>query len=128
MHNKSVKPKIEITNSTLKQDVLSFQIFRVEGADVYGSFLIGIKIVDANENMILNLDQNALANFPKENIKNRYVAKIKSGKHSMIIPLGAKANLEIKDEKLAALSNGKYKVILTDISGVTWNDTFEINN
>ena len=128
LHNKSVKPKIEITNSTLKQDVLSFQIFRVEGADVYGSFLIGIKIVDANENMILNLDQNALANFPKENIKNRYVAKIKSGKHSMIIPLGAKANLEIKDEKLAALSNGKYKVILTDISGVTWNDTFEINN
>ena len=46
----------------------------------------------------------------------------------MIIPLGAKATLQIKDQKLANLSSGMYKIILTDISGATWNDTLEINN
>ncbi|MEM8521057.1 TQO small subunit DoxD [Flavobacterium sp. PL12] len=128
LHNMSVKPKVEVTNSTIKQDILSFQLFRVEGADVYGSFLIGITLIDANENAVLELNQNALANFPKENIKNNYVAKIKSGVHSMIIPLGAKATLQIKDQKLANLSSGIYKIILTDISGATWNDTLEIKN
>ena len=128
LHNMSVKPKVEVTNSTLNQDVLSFQLFRVEGADVYGSFLIGITLIDANENAVLELNQNALANFPKENIKNNYVAKIKSGVHSMIIPLGAKATLQIKDQKLANLPSGIYKIILTDISGATWNDTLEIKN
>ncbi|CAM3992668.1 TQO small subunit DoxD [Flavobacterium weaverense] len=128
LHNMTVKPKVEVTNSTIKQDVLSFQLFRVEGADVYGSFLIGIKLSDANENTVIELDQNALANFPKENIKNNYVAKIKSGVHSMIIPLGAKATLQIKDQKLANLSSGIYKIILTDISGATWHDTLQIKN
>ena len=126
LHNKSVKPKVEISDATLTNDQLSFQIFRVEGADVYGSFLIGIKVVDSKENTILALDQNELAVFPKENIANRYVAKIKSGKHSLIIPLGAKAVLTIKNEKLANLPEGIHKVILTDISGTTWSEEIQI--
>ena len=126
LHNKSVKPKVEISDATLTNDQLSFQIFRVEGADVYGSFLIGIKVVDSKENTILALDQNELAVFPKENIANRYVAKIKSGKHSLIIPLGAKAVLTIKNEKLANLPEGTHTVVLTDISGTTWSEEIKI--
>ena len=54
------------------------------------------------------------------------MAKIKSGKHSLIIPLGAKAVLTIKDEKLANLPKGTHKVILTDISGTTWSEEIRI--
>lgn len=43
-----------------------------------------------NGKTVLELDQNALSNFPEENIENHYVAKIKSSKHSMVIPLGPK--------------------------------------
>lgn len=35
-------------------------------------------------------------------------------------PLGSKATLTIRSNELSSLSKGKYKLILTDISRVTW--------
>ncbi len=120
LHNKSVRPDIEITNAQLDNDNLSFEVFRVEGVDVYGSFLIGISLKDEQDNIILKLDGEDLANFPEQDISNEYVAKIKPGKHSLIIPLGAKATLSIKDKALQTLTAGKYELMLTDISGLNW--------
>ncbi|WP_068599624.1 TQO small subunit DoxD [Vaginella massiliensis] len=118
LHNKSVKPKIEISNVRLDKSRLTFEIFRVEGADVYGSFLIGIEILDQNNQVVKRIDQNELANFSVENIKNHYVAKIKPGKHSLIIPLGAKADLSIDfaDNEIEE----QYTIKLIDISGIEW--------
>lgn len=124
LHNKSVKPKLEIKQMQISQDSLSFQVYRVEGADVYGSFLIGITLLDENSQTIIHLNQDDLASFPKENIKNKYVAKIESGKHSLVIPLGAKANLFVKNEKLFTLPDGTYKLMLTDISGTVWSENY----
>lgn len=120
LHNKSVKPKIEITYAKLTADTLSFQVFRVEGADVYGSFLIGIELRDENDKSILKLNGEDLAQFLPENIKNNYVAKVKPGKHSLIIPLGAKATISILNEGLKKLPQGEYTMHLTDISGTIW--------
>lgn len=126
LHNKSVKPKIEIKHTEITNNTLSFQVFRVEGADVYGSFLIGINLSDSKGNSIIELDGKALSKFPKENIHNQYVTKVKNGKHSMIIPLGAKAKLLIKEEKLSTLPKGEYHLTLTDISGATWSDIIKL--
>lgn len=126
LHNKSVKPKIEIKHTEITNNTLSFQVFRVEGADVYGSFLIGINLSDSKGNSIIELDGKALSKFPKENIHNQYVTKVKNGKHSMIIPLGAKAKLLIKEEKLSTLPKGEYHLTLTDISGTTWSDIIKL--
>jgi uncharacterized membrane protein YphA (DoxX/SURF4 family) len=126
LHNKSVKPEIEISQANIKGNTLSFQVFRVEGADVYGSFLIGIALVDDHDQVVLEVDQQALAAFPVENIENSYVAKVKSGKYSMIIPLGAKARLLIQNQKLATLPHGKYKLLLTDISGAAWSEDVKL--
>lgn len=126
LHNKSVKPKIEIKHTEITNNTLSFQVFRVEGADVYGSFLIGITLSDSKGNSIIELDGKALSKFPKENIHNQYVTKVKNGKHSMIIPLGAKAKLLIKEEKLSTLPKGEYHLTLTDISGATWSDIIKL--
>lgn len=126
LHNKSVKPKIEIKHTEITNNTLSFQVFRVEGADVYGSFLIGINLSDSKGNSIIELDGKALSKFPKENIHNQYVTKVKNGKHSMIIPLGAKAKLLIKEEKLLTLPKGEYHLTLTDISGATWSDIIKL--
>lgn len=120
LHNKSVKPKIEISNTGLQINHLKFTLSRVEGIDVYGSFLIGITLKDSNGNKVLELNAEDLASFPVENIHNEYVAKIKPGKYSLVIPLGAKAEINIKREILNKLSAGKYKIELTDISGATW--------
>jgi hypothetical protein bfra3_10906 len=121
LHNKSVKPKIEISNAQLNNQTLSFDVFRVEGADVYGSFLIGITLKDSSGKTILEKNAEELANFPVQDIHNYYIAKVAPGKHSLIIPLGSKATLTLNDAVIANLPKGKYEVVLTDISGLTWN-------
>ncbi len=118
LHNKSVKPKVEISAIRYDNSKLTFQLYRVEGADVYGSFLIGIQILDEKNQIIKFIGQEELAQFPKEQIRNHYVAKIKPGKHSLILPLGAKADISINLEGIKL--KGRYTLKLIDISGIEW--------
>ncbi len=118
LHNKSVRPKVEISNIRYDGSQLSFQLFRVEGADVYGSFLIGIEILDENQGVIKSIWQNELAQFPEDKINNHYVAKIKPGKHSLVLPLGARADITIDLEGIPLKENHFLKLI--DISGIEW--------
>jgi thiosulfate dehydrogenase [quinone] large subunit len=120
LHNKSVKPKLEITNVSLQKSDLQFQIYRTEGVDVYGSFLIGIHILDQHGNILKELNAKELSKFSKENIRNHYVAKVKSGKHSLIIPLGSKADIKININDLLAQKEEIYFLKLIDISGIEW--------
>lgn len=118
LHNKSVKPKIEISKVQASGTELLFRIYRVEGADVYGSFLIGIQILDEKKKMVYAFGQEDLSHFTTEQIQNHYVAKIKPGAHSLIIPLGAKADIKLK---VPSLENAKnYTLKLIDISGIEW--------
>lgn len=118
LHNKSVKPKVEISNIRYNKSQLTFQLFRVEGADVYGSFLIGISILNENGQIVKHINQNDLARFDTNKIHNYYVAKIKPGTHSLILPLGAKADLTIGLGNIQLQEN--YSLKLTDISGIEW--------
>lgn len=118
LHNKSVKPKIEISNVRLNSSDLTFQVYRSEGVDVYGSFLIGIQIIGSNGQIIKSWNTDELSAFPLGRIKNKYVTKVKPGKHSLIIPLGAKADLAIDIKGLHLSNNDTLKLI--DISGIEW--------
>lgn len=119
LHNKSVKPKLEISNISHNNSDLKFEVYRTEGADVYGSFLIGIHILDKNGKVLKELDNKELSNFPKENIRNHYVAKVKPGKHSLVIPLGAKADMTLNiDDILQKSEIDALKLI--DVSGIEW--------
>lgn len=123
LHNKSVKPKVEISNIRYSDSQLSFQLFRVEGADVYGSFLIGISILDESGKVVKHIDQKELAKFATDNIHNYYVSKIKTGAHSLILPLGAKADLTVELGTIRL--NDNYSLKLTDISGIEWTAKFK---
>lgn len=118
LHNKSVRPKVEISNIQHNGSFLTFQLSRVEGADVYGSFLIAIQILDENNTVVKSIDQKELAGFPADQINNYYVAKIKTGKHSLILPLGAKADIAIDVSEVQLKRN--YTLKLVDISGIEW--------
>lgn len=124
LHNKSVKPKVEITNAKIQDGMLSFSVNRVEGADVYGSFLIGITVIDNENNIIFDLDGKALSQLPKTAIVNKYVANVKPGKHSLVIPLGAMAELQFKNAVFETKLSG-YKLLLTDISGIVWTSNIQ---
>lgn len=122
LHNKSVKPKLELSNIHTDKDQLTFEVYRVEGADVYGSFLIGIQVLDLHGNIVRSIGIDELSKFPLDKISNHYVAKIKPGKHSLIIPLGAKADITIDSGILN--SNNQHILKLIDISGAEWEITF----
>lgn len=125
LHNKSVKPKIEISNIEMNQSQIKFEVYRTEGADVYGSFLIRIDLLNEKGKVIQSLNGKGLSKFSKENIHNHYVAKVKPGKHSLIIPLGAKADLSLYIKE-ALIQNEKISIIkLTDISGAEWTAKIE---
>ena len=124
LHNKSVKPKVEISNVHKTASELTFEVYRTEGADVYGSFLIGIQIINQQNEIVKYISAEDLANFPIEKIKNHYIAKVKSGKYSMILPLGAKADVSIDVSELEINSIHTVKVI--DISGIEWTKEIEL--
>jgi len=126
LHNKSVKPELKISNAKIQEDILTFKVYRIEGADVYGSFLIGITLKDENGKTILQKNGEELARFPLTRIKNDYVAKVAPGKHSLIIPLGSKATLTIRSVFMD-LPKSDYELILTDISGITWKEKITVN-
>lgn len=125
LHNKSVKPKLEITQGEINKNKLSFEVFRTEGVDVYGSWVIDITLFDQQNNPVLSYSQEELATLPKESISNYYIAKIKPGKHSLIVPLGAKAKLNLHDNNLSDLPTGVYILKITDISGAYWEHSIE---
>lgn len=120
LHNKSVKPKLEVTEGIIDNKILSFDVYRTEGVDVYGSWVISIELFDNTNNKILEYTQEDLATLNDKNIYNYYIAKIKPGKHSLIVPLGAKAKLNLENQKLENLPNGTYQLKITDISGAYW--------
>ena len=98
LHNLSVRPHVTISNAIIHNETLSFTVFRDEGADVYGSFLIGIKLIDEKGNIAFEQTQTQLSQLSSEQIKNDYVAKVKPGKHSLILPLGARATLRFQND------------------------------
>lgn len=122
LHNKSVKPKLEISHLKIDKNEVSFDVFRVEGVDVYGSFLIGISLQDVAGNYLLQLNGNDLSKWASGIIDNHYVAKIKPGAHSLVIPLGAKATIRIPITNQSNLQQEHYTLTLTDISGQVWTE------
>lgn len=121
LHNKSVAPKIEITDARITGNSLQFELFRTEGADVYGSFLIGVSVLDDTTGQtVVKLDGSQLSRLPEAAIANRYVAEVKPGAHSLVVPLGAKARLSIATGPAPWDAAHDYTLVLTDISGATW--------
>ncbi|MFV0593825.1 MAG: TQO small subunit DoxD [Draconibacterium sp.] len=126
LHNKSVKPKIEISAVKVENNILQFEIYRTEGVDVYGSFLIGIQLIDKNGRVLMEKTGEELAKFPADQIANAYVAKVKPGKHSLIVPLGAKAKLAVDLGGIALKADQQYTLKLIDISGLEWESPLEL--
>ncbi len=130
LHNKSVKPVVELSEARLSDGDLKFTAFRVEGADVYGAFLISVRLVDpVSEKVVARWEATDLAALSPESIQNRYVAKIKPGVNSLILPLGAKAGIRLKNNSLQSLPEQDYTLELEDISGAVWQApvTFSTN-
>jgi len=83
-------------------------------------------LIDENNKTIVKYSQEELAQLNKENIENYYIAKIKPGAHSLIVPLGAKAKINLENAALSRLFTGIYTLKITDISGAHWEHKIKI--
>lgn len=101
--NKSVRPVVELSEATLHDGALSVQLYRVEGADVYGSFAIGRRIKDEADQVMAEWTAEQLSQLAVEDIHSHYVARVTPGAHSLIIPLGAKADVRFRSTQLEDL-------------------------
>lgn len=119
LRNKSVKPVVEISEAIMAQDSLRFTVYRTEGVDVYGSFLVSVAILDGDKT-IYKIAGPQLSELPANNIVNYHVAKVRTGTCGLVIPLGAKAQILMKTGSIAADPNHHYTLLLTDVSGVRW--------
>ncbi|WP_018344336.1 TQO small subunit DoxD [Cytophaga aurantiaca] len=124
LHNLSLKPNIVVSDISYKNNnTLLFSLYRDQGIDTYGAFIIRITIKDSTGEIVQNFNHETLSNIPKNAIHNYYISKITSGKNSLVVPLGAKAQVVFS---LHNLTIGKYSMEVEDISGKVWNTPFEI--
>ncbi len=122
LHNLSMKPNIVISDAKYdKGKGLSFDLFRDQGIDTYGAFITRISLKDQNGDVIKEYLYNELSEIPGQHIDNYYIAKVKTGKNSLIIPLGAKAKITLP----ITINEGNYFVEVEDISGKVWQHSFK---
>lgn len=125
LHNKSVSPELVINNVSKSGEILIFDLYRTEGVDVYGSFVVEIELLNEEHEVISVLDTDTFNDSSSMDIKNHYIASIQKGKRSLLeIPLGAKATIQIKlPSELKGNPSLSY-LKLVDVSGKTWKAMF----
>lgn len=123
LHNKSVAPLLEIDKAAWDGENLTFDVYRVEGADVYGSFLMEVLIKNEHGHVIWKKDAQTLSQTPLGNIRNYYQTKVKPGPFGLIIPLGGKAAITLNAPMEADVTSpsSAWKLVLIDVSGKQWS-------
>lgn len=120
LHNKSVKPLLEISAASLSGEELRFCVFRTEGVDTYGSFLVRVRLVDGQGHTLWKMEADELSRLPASAVNNRYLARVKPGAFGLVVPLGGRAELTLP-AVLSSVPEGGMTVVLTDVSGKEWS-------
>lgn len=130
LHNYSKKPDIQLSQLDIESDgSLQFEAFRDKGPEAYGTFIIEIRLTDADGNVIHTFDRQTLKHMEASSIQNEYVNKIRTDEHSLQIPLGARGTLhfELPAQKQLDPSK-KYRLVMTEIGGRTYRTTYRPSN
>ncbi|WP_236975568.1 TQO small subunit DoxD [Membranihabitans maritimus] len=115
LHNLSKMPEIQVSEATLKGDDLTFGITRVEGIDVYGNFIVGIRISDDSGNEVV-FENGELQR--RLEIKNFRPAKIGFTPYAMTVELGSRGEVRIPD--LDSIKGDNPQITLIDVNGKEW--------
>lgn len=122
LHNYSKKPGITLSEAAIDDnDTFSFTAFRDKGPEAYGSFIVEVTIKNSKGQAIHTFNDEFLKQMPSNAIENVYVNKIHTGENSLVIPLGAKAELTFSVPGPEELRKGKnYTIEMTEIGGRTF--------
>ncbi|CPZ95084.1 Putative terminal quinol oxidase%2C subunit I [Mycobacteroides abscessus] len=76
--------------------------------------------------VVLRAEQ--LSSLPAHSITNRYIAAVKTGAYGVIVPLGAKAELNIDGLDIRIDPRHHYYLSLADVSGAVWTQALQIDD
>lgn len=119
LHNKSVKPLLEVSGASLSGQELRFNVFRTEGVDTYGSFLVRIRLTDGQGNTLWKMEAGPAFRASPLRYGERLSGKGQAGRLRLVVPLGARAGVTLP-AALSAVPEGPLSVVLTDVSGKEW--------
>lgn len=119
LHNDSVKPRVDVLAAELTlENHLQLTLERPVGPETYGSFLVELRVLSERGEKVWSYDAEQLSSIPAENIQNRWLVQVKPGAHSLVIPLGAQAQVRLPGA--LPLSPGSYQFELEDVSGAVF--------
>ncbi len=122
LHNKSVKPHIVVSEAALSRDGrFSFKVYRDEGVDTYGAFIVEVDLVNPSGGVVYRWDSAALAAVPPADIRNRWLVKVKPGQYGLELPLGGKAQVGLSLPAGVRPDSRVVAVVLHDVSGAKWS-------
>ena len=117
LHNYSTKPNIVLSDLSVSSDHLTFSAFRDQGPETYGSFVVEIRLKDREGKLLQTIDATTSDGWKEIQLKNTYINEVAAHAHSIIFPLGGKAEvtLPVDPEVLSRLSGGALEMV--DVSG-----------
>jgi thiosulfate dehydrogenase [quinone] large subunit len=121
LHNNSVKPHVVVSGAALTRDGrLTFTVFRDQGPDTYGAFLVAVELVDPSGAVAHRWDAAALSAVTPADIRNRWLVQVKAGSHGLVVPLGGEAQvgLPLPDDWKPHFP---LTVVVYDVSGASWS-------
>lgn len=119
-HNPALTVDLKSSAELLENGDLALTIYRNDGPETYGAFIIKVTVENAAGAVLENYEANILGNLTPSAIHNYLLAKAWSNGNALLLPLGSLATVSLFPEKSLQLTPGKYFVTITDISGKTW--------
>lgn len=119
-YNPAIHMNVEMHAELASNGTLNLTLHRNQGPDTYGDFIIGVRVKDAQGKTILHYDQSQLSHLSDNQIKNKFMLKVRSNGYALLLPLGSLATIEFKPSDVMMLNAGQYEVAIKDISGEVW--------
>ncbi len=119
-HNPAVSMNIKLHADLQKNGDLALTLYRNQGADTYGAFIVDVAVKNAQGNMVVDYGVKQLSTLKENQIHNYYLVQAKPNANSLVLPLGSLATLSLVPSQPAQLKAGDYQVTVTDVSGKSW--------
>ncbi len=126
LHNFGKKLAVSVSGANISNNALKFVVYRTGGSGAAFAYIIKMQVNNSQNKPVYMLNQKAIEKLPQTDIHNRYINRAFINKYSMVMQLGAKAdiNLPISKKTIKELKPGNYKLILTDVSGQKFAENF----
>ena len=129
--NYNKTPKLVLAGSSVNHNALNLDVYRPNGPDTYGSFVVQVAIRGIQETTPAEVwGPKQLARIGSHAIHNKYFfQKVSDGPWGFIVPLSAQAVIRIPltNQALSRLT-GQTKAVVTveDVSGLQWQATIPV--